>query len=56
MIDQEKKSILANIFIMKSNLLKLRIKKTSGDQVGRNEIKNLKREIARSFTKLNNIK
>jgi ribosomal protein L29 len=56
MIDQEKKSILVNIFSLKTNLLKLKIKKSSGDQVGRNEIKNLKKEIARSFTKLKKIK
>ena len=42
MIDQEKKSTLANIYNLKNNLLKLKIKKTSGDQVGRNEIKNRK--------------
>jgi ribosomal protein L29 len=53
MIDQEKKSILANIYNLKYNLLKLKIKKSSGDQVGRNEVKNLKKEIARLFTKIN---
>jgi ribosomal protein L29 len=56
MIDQEKKSILANIYNLKCNLLKLKIKKSSGDQVGRNEIKNSKKEIARLFTKINNKK
>ncbi len=55
MLDQEKKSLLSNIYNNKANLLKIKIKKSSGDQVGRNEIKNIKKEIARLFTKLNKI-
>ena len=56
MTEQDKKSILLNIFNLKINLLKLKLKKTTGDQIGRNDIKNIKKEIARSLTKLNKLK
>ena len=53
MIEQDKKSMLQNIYNLKSELLKMRIKKTSGDQINPNDIRSKKKEIARIFTKLN---
>ncbi|MFM7557575.1 MAG: 50S ribosomal protein L29 [Alphaproteobacteria bacterium] len=56
MTNIDKKSILANVAKLKSDILKIRIKKTSGDQIDIKEIKKLKKEVARSLTKLNSSK
>lgn len=59
MIEQDKKTMLQNIYNHKMDLLKMRIKKTSGDQINPNDKKDIRakrKEIARIFTKLNNKK
>lgn len=49
----DKKSMLENIFNLKKDLFKMRIKKTSGDNVNPKEIRETKKQIARIFTQLN---
>ncbi|MFZ9181551.1 MAG: 50S ribosomal protein L29 [Rickettsiales bacterium] len=56
MTTTDKKSIIANVAKLKSDILKIRIKKTSGDQIDIKEIKKLKKEVARLLTKFNSSK
>jgi len=56
MTTTEKKSIIANVGKLKSDILKIKIKKTSGDQIDMKEINKLKKEVARLLTKLNSSK
>lgn len=53
MTQQDKKLILRDIYNLKSNLLTIRIKKSSGDLSESGKIKKIKKEVARAFTKLN---
>lgn len=50
---EEIQSILANIAILKKDLLMLRIKSSSGESITVKDYKNKKKEVARLFTKLN---
>jgi ribosomal protein L29 len=50
---EERKSILEDISLKKRGLLVARIKQSSGDNSGVKNIKNIKKEVARLFTKLN---
>jgi ribosomal protein L29 len=49
-------SDLAEIAALKKDLFNLRVKKSSGDQVNRNEYSKKRKEIARKLTKINSIK
>ena len=53
MTQQDKKSMLQDIYNLKNTLLKIRIRRASGDRVNIKESKELKKKIARIFTKLN---
>ncbi|NBX52689.1 MAG: 50S ribosomal protein L29 [Proteobacteria bacterium] len=55
MIEQDKKTMLQNIYIHKMDLLRMRIKRTSGDENPK-KMRAKRKEIARIFTKLNNKK
>ena len=49
----DKKSVLAQIAEKKKQLVLLRIKRSSGDSVSLKDLRQLKKDIARLFTKLN---
>tara|TARA_Y100000389_G_C17469884_1_gene529392 strand:+ start:4499 stop:4669 length:171 start_codon:yes stop_codon:yes gene_type:complete len=46
-------NILSEIYNIKKDLLSIRIKKSSGDNVSLNTFRSKKKEVARLFTKLN---
>ena len=50
---KDKKSILQEISLKKKSLLSVRLKKSSGDFDLVKNMKNIRKEIARLFTKLN---
>ena len=50
---EEAKSTLTNIANLKKELLMMRVKSSSGEEVVIKDYKNKKKEIARLFTKLN---
>lgn len=50
---ENKKELLDKILELKKKLVSLRFKKSSGELVNVSEIKKVKKEIARLFTKLN---
>ena len=50
---EDKKSILTDISLKKKDLLMMRIKHSSGDANAVKNMKNVKKEVARLFTKLN---
>jgi len=50
---EDKKSILADIFLKKNYLLKMRIKRSSGDVEAIKDMRSTKKQVARLFTKLN---
>ena len=53
MIEEEKKEIENKILELKKRLFSLRMKKSTGELANTSEIKKIKKEIARLFTKLN---
>ncbi len=53
---EDKKSILANIALLKKELLMMRIKASSGETIIIKDYKHKKKEVARLFTKLNSNK
>ena len=52
-IENNKKSIISEIFTKKRELLLMKVKLTSGDSISLKDLKKNKKEIARLFTKLN---
>jgi len=53
---EDKKITLSNIAILKKDLLMMRMKASLGEEVIIKDYKNKKKEVARLFTMLNNIK
>jgi ribosomal protein L29 len=53
---EEKNSIIEEIYTKKRDLLVMRIKLSAGESVMLKEMRQLKKDIARLFTKLNNVK
>jgi ribosomal protein L29 len=56
MKQEEKKSMLSDIAAKKKELMMMRIKVSSGETVSINLYRDLKKQIARLFTKLNDNK
>jgi ribosomal protein L29 len=56
MKQEEKKSMLSDISAKKKELMMMRIKVSSGETVSVNLYRDLKKQIARLFTKLNDNK
>lgn len=50
---EEKKSLLADIANIKKDLLKMRIKSSSGDSISVKDYRDKKKQVARLFTKIN---
>jgi ribosomal protein L29 len=50
---EENKSILANIAILKKDMLMMRIKASSGETIVAKDYKNKRKEVARLFTQIN---
>ena len=50
---EEQASILADIKIKKKELMIMRIKRSSGEVLPQKEMKKIRKDIARSLTKLN---
>ena len=52
-MSENKKSLLESIKLKKRDLLAMKLKMASGENVILKDLRNLKKEIARLFTKLN---
>lgn len=50
---EEKKSALVDIMNLKKDLLKMRIKSSSGDTISIKDYREKKKQVARLFTKIN---
>ncbi len=50
---EENKSILANIAVLKKDMLMMRIKASSGETIVAKDYKNKRKEVARLFTQIN---
>jgi ribosomal protein L29 len=55
-MSEEKKSLLEDIKLKKRSLLVMKLKLASGETISIKDIRNIKKEVARLFTKLNAIK